>query len=62
MGWPILKQAGPSQSRLPAIVCFKMGQIKVYLLIGLTSFKMGWLIIKWAACFKMDQIANQAVT
>jgi len=23
---------------------------------------MGWPIIKWAACFKMGQIINQAVT
>ena len=28
-GWPILKQAGPFRNRLPAMACFKMGQIKV---------------------------------
>jgi len=43
MSWPILKQVGPFQSRLPAMACFKMGQIKVYLLIGLTSFKIARL-------------------
>ena len=51
--WPILKQAGPLRNRLPAMACFKMGQIKIYLLIGLTSFKMGQPVLKWAAGFKM---------
>jgi len=44
------------------MACFKMEQTKVYLLIGLTGFKMGWPIIKWVACFKTGQIANWAIT
>ena len=47
--WPILKWAGPFQNKLPGTACFKTGQIKIYLLIGLNSFKMG-------------QILNRAVT
>jgi len=39
-----------------------MDQIKVYLSIELTGFKMGWPIIKWAACCKTGQITNWAIT
>ena len=39
-----------------------MGQIKIYLLIGLTGFKMDRPILKWAAGFKTGQILNRAVT
>ena len=46
-GWPVSKQVMPSL--MPATACFKTGQIKIYLLIGLTGFKMG-------------QILNRAVT
>jgi len=56
MSWPILKQAGSFQSGLPAMACFKMGQIKVYLLIGLTGFKMGWPIIKWQPVLKWAKL------
>ena len=56
---PILKQVSPFQNG-PAH--FKTGQKEFPNQIGLASFKMGWPILKWAACFKMGQILNQAVT
>jgi len=56
MGWPILKQAGLFQNRLPAMACFKMGQTKINLSIGLTDFKMGWPIIKWQPVLKWDKL------
>ena len=62
IGWPILKRAGPFRNRLPAMACFKTGQIKINLLIGLTGFKMGQPVLKWAAGFKMGQILNWAIT
>ena len=47
--WPNLKRAGPFRNRQPATDCFKMGQIKIYLLIGLTGFKTDGLpVLKWA--------------
>ena len=55
-------QTDPFRNRLPAMACFKTGQIKIYLLIGLTGFKMGQPVLKWAAGFKMGQILNRAVT
>ena len=39
-GWSILEQAGPFQNRLSAMACFKMSQIKNYLLIELSGFKI----------------------
>ena len=57
-GWPILKRAGPFRNKLPATACFKTGQIKIYLLVGLTGFKMGQILNRAVTCSYTRIIKN----